>query len=232
MSKPKIALSFSRLSDFEACPNKFKLKYITKEYPDESDNPAFVKGNIIHKQLEDFINYLGNGIDEPILNTHTKNVAPLLQGLHSASNGQIFSEKQIAVNQDWERCDWFDKPYVVKYRAIIDCLVFMDDSTLYIIDFKSGKIREYEDGPTTQLKLTAAMLFNLYPNIESITSCYLFVEHKKTVKVKFNRGQLKDLMKPFNEAHKMVNEETEFKYKKHQYCHWCKAEADQCPIKM
>lgn len=229
MSSP-IALSFSRLSDYEACPLKFKLKYITKEFPDDSGNPAFVKGNEIHKQLENYINFLKGGT-EPKLNTHTQNAAPMLAKLHKACDGNIFAEKQIATNQEWDKCDWFDKPHIVKFRAIIDCLVFLDNETLLIIDFKSGKIREYEDGPTTQLKLTAAMLFSLYPKINKITSSYLFVEHKKTVKVDFQRDQLDELKSNFNDAHTIVNQDADFDYKKNQYCHWCAATSDQCPIK-
>jgi len=226
-----IALSFSRLSDYEACPLKFKLKYITKEFPDDSNNPAFVKGNIIHKQLEDYINYLKDNGSKPSMNAHTTNAIPILEGMHKASNGNIFAEKQIATNQEWLKCDWFDKPHIVKYRAIIDCLVFLDKETLLIVDFKSGKVRDYEDGPTTQLKLTAAMLFSLYPKINKITSSYLFVEHKKTIKVEFSRDQLESIKSDFDNAHTIVNQDGDFEFKKNQYCNWCAATSGQCPVK-
>lgn len=229
MSDP-IALSFSRLSDYDQCPLKFKLKYITKDYPDDSDNPAFVKGNEIHKQLENYINYLKGG-EKPSLNSHTKNVVPMLEKLYMASKGAMYPEKQIAVNHKYEKCDWFDKPEIVKWRLVIDCLVFLDDKTLFIGDFKSGKVREYEDGPTTQLKLTAVVLFNLYPNIENIISSYLFVEHKKTVKVSFTRDQLESMQEKFDEAYDRVNQDGDFLHKKNQYCNWCLATNEQCPIK-
>lgn len=226
-----LALSFSRLSDYIGCPNKFKLKYVDKSYADDSDNPAFVKGNIIHKQLEDYINFVNGDCDEPSMNAATSSAKGMIENLHKVSKGNIFSEKQIAVDQDWVKCDWFAPPTKVKYRAIIDCLVFLGDDTLYIIDWKSGKVREYEDGPTTQLKLTAAMLFKLYPKIVKITSAYMFVEHKKTVKVDFERSQLDDLVANFDAAHTKVNGETEWAPLKNKYCNWCLATSDQCPVK-
>jgi CRISPR/Cas system-associated exonuclease Cas4 (RecB family) len=231
MDNATIALSFSRLSDYEQCPLKFKQKYIEKSYPDDSNNPAFAKGNAIHKQLEDYVVYLSSTDkdNKPSMTTVTQAVTPMIDKLYTASNGNIFPEKQIAVDQNWEACTWFDPPHVVKYRAIIDCLVFLNDEELLIIDWKSGKVREYEDGPTTQLKLTAVILFSLYPKIETITSSYMFVEHKKTVSVKFSRDQLEDMRAAFDDAHKTVNLATDFPHKKNRYCNWCLS--TDCPIK-
>ena len=225
-----IALSYSRLSDYEQCPLKFKQKYIDKSYPDDSDNPAFVKGNQIHKQLEDYV--VWKGADDgakPTLSTHTLKASQLVDSLHTACNGRIFPEKQIAVDHNWELCDWFDKPDVVKYRAIIDCLVFFGNTEILAIDWKSGKVREYEDSPTSQLRLTSTILFNLYPKVQTITTAYVFVEHTKTVKVKFERPELEALQKPFDKAYIQVQEETEWKPKKNQWCNWCKT--PDCPIK-
>lgn len=227
---PTIALSFSRLSDFETCPLKFKAKYITKDYPDESNNPAFEKGNAIHKQLEDYINYKkSTEAARPAMGSVAQNLVPMIDNLHKVCNGNIFGEKQIAVNQNWEKCDWFAPPSVVKYRAIIDMLAFVNDRTLLVNDFKSGKVRPYEEGETTQLKLTAAIMFSLYPKIEEIITSYLFVEHKSTVKVTFKREQLEVLKAPFDRAYAAVQVEKEFAFKKNRYCNWCLYQ--DCPIK-
>ena len=140
---PTIALSFSRLSDYEACPLKFKQKYIDKTFPDDSDNPAFVRGNKIHSQLEEYILYkISSEADAPTMSTITQKAVPLIEKIFTSCKGRMFPEKQIAVNQDWELCTWFDKPDVVKYRAIIDFLAFMSETELLIGDWKSGKVRE------------------------------------------------------------------------------------------
>ena len=231
--EPKIALSFSRLSDYEQCPFKFKSKYIDKSYPDDSDNPAFIKGNKIHKQLEDYVSFLqSQDRDEdkrPIMGTYTEPVVPMIDKLWDASGGRMFPEKQIAVDQDWELCSWYDKPHQVKYRVIVDCLVFLSDRELLVIDWKSGKVRPYEDGPRTQLKLTALILFNLYPKVEKITCAYMFVEHKETVKAEFQVSEMESIREEFEAAHKEVNIASDFPYKKNRYCNWCLA--PNCPIR-
>lgn len=228
MSESTIALSYSRLSDFETCPLKFKAKYITKDYPDDSNNPAFVKGAQIHKQLEDFVNGLHNNASTTV-GTIANSIVPMLVKLFEATGGQLFPEKQLAVNHDWQACDWFDKPSIVKYRAIIDALAFLDHRSLLVIDYKTGKVRPYEDSETSQLRLTAVMLFNLYPKIEVITCSYMFLEHKKTIKAEFHRKDLEAMQKPFDEAHAKVNAEKEFPFKKNKYCNWC--EYKECPVK-
>ena len=56
-----IALSWSRLSDYLQCPLKFKLKYLTKEFPPEDFEKSvhLVKGAQYHKQLEDYVLEIG-----------------------------------------------------------------------------------------------------------------------------------------------------------------------------
>ena len=227
---PTIALSYSRLSTFEQCPYKFKSQYIDKDYPDDSNNPAFVKGSQIHGQLEDYIVWLNSDQsgEQPVLGSIAQNAKAMIDDLHKASEGNIFPEKQIAVDQNWNKCDWFDKPHVVKYRAIIDTLVFLGP-ILLIIDWKTGKFRAYEASDTSQLRLTAAILFNLYPKVEKIVTSYMFVEHQRTVKLEFTRDDIGELMAPFDHAHYVVNSEQDFDFKKNRFCNWCLSKT--CPIR-
>lgn len=54
----EIALSWSRLSDYQQCPLKFKLKYIEKDKmfkEDESQSPHLVRGSNVHKALENYV---------------------------------------------------------------------------------------------------------------------------------------------------------------------------------
>lgn len=231
MENATIALSYSRLSDYEACPLKFKQKYIDKSYPDDSNNPAFAKGNAIHKMLEDYVIYLQSKdeAEKPNMSTITQAAVPIIENLFDICNGNVFPEKQIAVDQDWESCTWFDKPDIVKYRCIIDLMAFLSSEELLVIDWKSGKVRPYEDGETTQLKLTAVILFGLYPKIQKITSAYMFVEHKQTIKVSFTRDMLEDMRAPFDALHEKVNLATDFPFKKNRYCNWCLS--TDCPVK-
>jgi CRISPR/Cas system-associated exonuclease Cas4 (RecB family) len=228
MNNPPIALSYSRLSDYEQCPLKFKSKYITKDYPDDSNNPAFAKGTAIHKQLEEYILAKKSEKDKPLMGQHAKNVVPMIDRLFENCT-LVMAEKQLAVDLNWNQTDWFSKPDVVKYRAIIDMIAFYDSNTVLIADFKSGKFRDYSESETSQLNLTAAMIFSLYPDVNKVTSIYLYVEHKQTVKVEFVRSQLDELKEPFDRMYNVVQSDEVFAHKKNQYCAWCQVAS--CPIK-
>lgn len=230
---PYIALSYSRMSDYLQCPLKFKSKYIDKDYPDDSDNPAFVKGNAIHKQVENYIIWLGSTEkgSPPEMGQYTKDFTSLLHTLHSQSGGKLYPEKQLATNQSWEHTTWFAKPDVVKWRAIIDFMAFMSPNHLLLGDVKSGKVQPYQDGPLTQLRLSASMCFSLYPKIETITSAYFFVEHKVTDKAVFHRESLPEMVRDFDAIHEKINTDKEFAYQKNQYCKWCLVPAGKCPIR-
>lgn len=227
-----IALSFSRLSDYEQCPRKFEEKYVTKIYPPEDDNPAFVKGQAIHKMMDKYVQFLQSTdrANKPNMNPIVESALPMVDRIFEACNGNLYPEKQLAVNQTWDLCDWFDKPHVVKYRCIIDCLGFLNPEEMIALDWKTGKVREYEEGPTTQLKLTSVILFSLYPNVKKITTAYVFLEHKKTVSKVFLREDLEKMRAEFDNAHTIVNQAADFPFKKNKYCNWCLSKT--CPVKV
>lgn len=225
-----IALSFSRLSNYEQCPRQFAAKYITKTYPDDSDNPNFVHGNNIHKQLEEAVVQLRD--TKKIHSKHIKCV----QDCHTLINNLIksypyvFTEQQLAVNKDWSEIDWFSR--AAYYRAILDLiLIDADFKNAFVIDWKSGKVRDYDDSPTGQLVLAACVLFSLKPELEAIDIAYMFVEHKQTIRRQYFRKDLAKMKAPFDEKFGQVNSDKVFKPKTNQYCYFCDISPAHCEYK-
>ena len=221
------ALSFSRLDVYLQCPKQFEAKFISKTYPDESTNPALVKGQEIHKQLENYTLFkLGKLNDEPKLTSAAKNATKIIDKI-TTSYQVVQPELELAINDKWERCGWFDSD--VYYRAKIDLIAHNNGDELTVIDHKTGKVRHYEEGPYAQLNLTSAMLFSVMPEVNKINCAYLFVEHKVTSKVEFTRDKYKVLKAPFDLVHKMVNSDTKFEPTPNKYCRFCKV--NDCPYK-
>ena len=223
----KIALSWSRIDLYRQCPKKFKATHIDKVIEFDDSNPALQKGKKIHKELEDYTNWMNDPDgDPPKMVQAAKNAVPILKRL-KAKTGHVYPEKQLALTHNWEKTDWFSSTEVLRYRAIIDALAF-DGDTLIVIDHKSGKVREYTED-FGQLHLTAAILLSLYPKMQKVECSYLFVEHKKTAKITITRSQLKPLMEQFDAEWEQVNAETEWAPKKNRYCNWCQIKED-CEI--
>ena len=217
----KIPLSWSRVSGYRQCPKQFYAKNISKEYPDESDNPAFKKGNEVHKQLEDYINFKKDGKNEPSLGEIADNVKPILKRYFNKVDANcINAEKQIAVGHDYKQCDWFDNVNTVRWRAILDMLVFPTPVTCHINDFKTGKVRKYSDD-LGQLHLSSMLIFELFPEVKTMKNAYLCAEHKQTDSHIFLRDDHSATKASFDKEWQIINEDKNFDPKKNTYCFFC-----------
>lgn len=213
------ALSFSRVDAYLKCPWQFYHKFIAKDYPDEGDSIALIKGKELHSQLERWMKARLAEESTPDLNPIAKSAVPIMENVLTNYHS-VVAEVQLAVNSKWEVVDWFaDDTY---YRAIIDLLAFKGDDEAIVIDWKSGKVRGYEAGKHTQLGLTAAMLFSIYPQLDTVKCYYQFLEHKKTSGVTFKREQLDSLKAPFVEIHAEINNTEFYTPKINDYCRYCK----------
>ena len=221
-----IALSWSRLSSYLECPLKFKSQYVDKNYPDDSDNPHFVRGKRIHKQMEDYILSIKEGSRPPSMSAEAKNGVPMVDKLFK-NYEVVVSERQLATDMGWSKCDWFGKPTQVKYRCIVDTMAMRDDERLSI-DWKTGKVRPYDDDHG-QLHLSSAMIMSVVPNINKITNSYVFLDHKQSISITINRADVQKELDYFNKKYEVVNTDKEFKPTKHQYCGYCLIK-DRCPL--
>lgn len=228
MSKVRTALSFSRLDTYLQCPRKYESMYITKDYPSQDDSPALISGKYVHSQLEEWMKAALKDKQLPNLNAIAKNAVPIMTNILE-NYTSISPENQLAVNDKWEPVGWFDKD--VYYRAIVDLMALKSDSEAIVIDYKTGKVRDYEAGEYAQLNLTASMLFCIYPQLEVIKCYYLFVEHKKTCAVTFNRSTMERMREPFIRIHDEINSTEFFDPKVNKYCRWCQISPDKCELK-
>lgn len=141
-----IAWSFSRLTDFETCPYKFRLKYVEK-LP-EAPNPSAERGTNIHKQYEDFMR--GQG---PCPSEFFK---PYLERFTFEEGAHWSLETEWAFNKEWEPCSWFDKQAWVRIKP--DLHVQHLESKNTVIDYKSGKESIFKHAAQGQLYAVGSYL--------------------------------------------------------------------------
>lgn len=230
-----IALSWSRISDYKTCPAKFNLKYIAKAdnfQIDDSSKPIhFIKGEQIHKALEDYTNSVRDGAPEPLSKTADPAVGSgrVLIDRYAADFGQdnIFAEMTLCINSNWEPIEWFSKDAYL--RAIVDFSAYKADMSL-AVDWKTGKFRSYT--PTDgfgQLELTAGFMFAL-KSVQVVKTEYNYVEHRKSVKREYDVSQFDEIRSHFDEIHAVINAESDWLPKRNEFCHFCPATKSQCPF--
>jgi CRISPR/Cas system-associated exonuclease Cas4 (RecB family) len=225
-----IALSWSRLSDYQQCPRKFHLKYIQKAFPQEEKSFHLIKGENIHRQLEAYLDAkkAGTTPDTERMTAYTPEVRetlPLIDRLMSQFQA-CYSEAQVAVTYDWKQTEWFAKD--VAWRAIIDA-TFINPGHAFLIDWKSGKKYDYAD-EKGQLHLSGLIGMETI-EVEHMDVAYVFVEHKHSSPIKLKRSQdAASLKAHFKEQFDIVNADKEFKPKVNENCKWCQAKKAQCPF--
>jgi hypothetical protein len=90
-----------------------------------------------------------------------------------ASGGQIFTEKQLAINRDMKFVKWFAKD--AYGRCQIDVLA-LKGKNCFVGDWKSGNIREN----SLQLKINACFVSLLHPELDQFNLRYIWLKHAAT----------------------------------------------------
>lgn len=228
-----IALSWSRLSDYRQCPLKFKLKYLEKNdkfKEDESASPHLVRGSNVHAALENYVVQMtsGGALEVKITSLPEVEAAKPFADRFIQNYEQVIPETQIAVNPNWQRIEWFSR--YAYYRVIYD-LIAINPSDVVIVDWKTGKMRDYDGGPSGmgQLHLSAGIATALWPEVERVTTVYAYVDHRKTVPKTFTQEDGEKIRAHFASEYDRVNSDKEFKPKVNEFCKWCPATRDMCP---
>jgi CRISPR/Cas system-associated exonuclease Cas4 (RecB family) len=232
MNDFKYALSYSRISDYRQCPLKFKFKYVDKSAKfkeDEGKSPHLIRGGNVHKALETYILQKKIGEEVRISSLpEVESTKPFVDKLFTMYS-EIVPESQIAVNNNWQQVEWFAKDAYM--RAIFD-VIALNSNQVFIGDFKTGKMHDYAGSMEHpgQLHLSAAIALKLFPKIPTVQTAYLYVDHKKIINLEFDRDQGDEISAKFDDEHKQINSDTEFKPKINDFCKWCPATKTMCPF--
>ena len=230
----EIALSWSRLSDYIQCPLKFKMKYIDKNKifkEDESASPHLVRGSNVHKALENYVvqKQSNGGMEVKVSSLPEVEKTKVFVDRFLDNYKVVVPETQIAVDKNWQRVEWFSRD--AYYRTIMDLIAVNPGKDVQIVDYKTGKIRDYDGGPSGkgQLHLSGAISLCLWPEIPEVRTTYAYVDHGQTLVKKFTQADRIELVEHFDAEHAKVNADKEFKPKVNEFCKWCPATRAQCP---
>ena len=152
-----MAYSNSSIKTYEDCPYKYKLTRI--EHRHEPAGDAAERGKMIHAEFEDAL------INLNLIPDERKYWFPYLEELVAKKTR---SEVEFAVTKDWQPCDF--KAPEAWVRGIYDA-VYFDGARAHVLDWKTGKEREYGE----QLKLYATIILASHPEVEIVTTeiCYI-----------------------------------------------------------
>jgi len=210
--------SFSSLSKYEQCPYQAYLKRIKRVETNEQPNDSpLVRGNRIHDEAEQYVD--GRLPDMP---KSIKKFTSQFKGLRELYvDGQVTLEQGWGFDSNWEPCT-YDDWGTVWHQSKLDALIQHDETTFTIVDYKTGKSWGNEVKHTMQGVLYAVALMCLYPQAESITVEFWYLDEGKTKRRTYNRSQLLPQMASFNRRGVAMTSATEFPPKANKMnCLYC-----------
>jgi hypothetical protein len=209
----RFPLSYSRANTFKTCPAQFEHLYITKDVSFQGSD-AMDYGNRVHGQLEKY----GKTGDVSQLTRESRQWKGLVDQI-LLTKGEKHFEKKLGLTADLKKCGWFAKD--IWLRGIFDVLV-LDGDTAYVIDWKTGKVRE----DMTQLKMFAGFVMHAYPQIKTVNAVFMWLVHEQTTEAVYKREHLDLLWASIDKQLGKVQEAIDlgvFVAKPSPLCNWCAA---------
>lgn len=142
----------------------------------EAESEHTVYGTEVHLA---FANYFKKGAPLPL---HMKQYEKYLKAI-KLYPGTFIVEQKLAINQAYEPTGWFDNDV---YCRIISDLTILHGSTGIMWDWKTGK----PGSDFTQLKLAAAVMFLLVPELKKIVMAFFWAKNKTITKEILTRDEM------------------------------------------
>lgn len=202
------AWSFSRYATYQACPAQASYKFIDKLSEGEP-GAALVRGKDIHKLAEHY--GLGKLKELP---TELQKFEAEFQELRKLKKF-LQVECQLAADRHWEATSWFGSDTWV--RIVVDALLIRK-SHARAIDYKTGKIKSSHE---EQLDLYAIVLFQLYPQLETVTGELWYTDLGDLIELEYQRSELEELKAEWEEKVRPMLTDSTFKPTPNDGCRWC-----------
>ena len=207
--------SYSAVKMHEQCARKYKFVKIDKLQ--DSSGEAANRGKLLHEEIETI---LKGGL--PML---SEDIAYLDDKLSNWIKLKAASEMTIAVNKDWQPVLYNDP--TAMFRGVID-LYLENGPEATIIDFKTGKHRDYSD----QVSVYAALVMSCKPHIEYVKTAIEFIDLAKCDEYKLiTRADLPSLQVSLKKRLETVEKDKIFAPNPSflcNYCHFSKKNGGPC----
>lgn len=216
------AWSFSRYSVYKLCPAKAKYLFLDKLK--EPKSPAMERGAYIHDLAEKYIK--GTLARLPVeLKEFADDFKAHRAQYKKKINGMVV-EDQWAFTAGWDETTWND--WVKCWLRIkIDCAHHLDEKTLRVRDWKTGKFRdELNEEYLEQLELYALTSLMLHPHIDNVQVELVYLDQglifpNPDKPLVYTRSQLPSLKKTWEKRVKPMLSDKRFAPRPNDKCRWC-----------
>lgn len=210
-----MAYSYSAVKLYEQCPSRYKFSRIDRLQEPSGD--AATRGSLIHSEIEAIVKG-----ELPLVSDVVQYLVPQLNKW-KLLNAQ--SEMQFAIDDKWNLVDYKDKD--AWFRGVID-LYFEENDVATILDFKTGKERDYSD----QVIVYAAVVLATKPHISRVNLAIEFLDSQKNVQyARITRDELGKYKDELTNRIDTINKDNIFAANPSglcKFCHFRKSNGGPC----
>lgn len=201
-----MSYSYSAIKLYEQCPLKYKLTRI--DHLVEPSGDAANRGKTIHAEIEAI---LKGGLN--LLSDDIKHLEEKLSNWIKV-NGQ--SELPVGINDKWEPVDFNAED--VMFRGIIDLFIKEESGRATVLDFKTGKHRDYSD----QVSVYSTVILSTMPDVDTVENVIEFIDLAKTDKYKpITRSDLPRLQLQLKSRITAIEKDKIYAPNPSVLCKWC-----------
>lgn len=197
--------SYSSLSTWIQCPQKWKFSYID-DLPWEP-SAAMTRGTRMHAMAEDYVNGVINTVPSDI-----KKIGSLLITLQSM---KATPEAVWLLDKTWAPVS---DPKNAWIKAIVD-VHYVQGDVLYLKDYKSGQM--YDDH-RNQLELYGIMGLQVYPDVKRVEYSAVYMDTGyEGMDGGIIRAMLPKMIKKWHDPAEAMFADEVFEPKPGSACRWC-----------
>jgi len=223
--------SFSKINSFQMCPAKFDYNYIQKLRV-WVPNMATERGSYVHTLLENDTKEKPTTFKFTLIDdAMQQECIDIYKNFKASGWGQFYFDPSFDAEAEVEfgmkktdegliPCSYYDKGAL--FRGKIDHFI-KNDPVIYVADWKTGKISGFP--APLQLVMYAVWALITYPEIDTIVSAFVYVEHPDDPEVvkeyEFTRAMLPQMTKKVLEKIVEVEKAEKFPKKESPLCNYC-----------
>ena len=175
--------SYSRIREFNRCPYALYLSAIKGVKPESS--PVLERGTRIHKTIE---TYIKKGSHDQINELSPKHVQ-LFDLLHSKIP-DVHLEEEWGFDIHWTPAPWKSAWVRIKVDAI-----YIEGTTAFIYDWKTGKSLDKQFETARQAQLYAVGTLHRFHNVRQFYVFFVYVDEDKEISYSYTDDMVRRFQK-------------------------------------
>ena len=224
----KEQFSYSKINTYNICPRKYEFSYIDF-YPRKGSSDIVLKGTLLHKMIELYINDKDYDIpyEKEFLSLKEEDFNAFKEDFEKIKEQPLIKQLKkmkdsCEINVEQKLTNVFEN---FIFSGNTDTLV-KNEKKLIIIDYKTGKVNQNFE----QLEFYALVSSYLYPEVQDFLLILSFVSHEQDLKITLKKEDMSKIENKLIKYISNINNSIKFDKKVGPLCNYCDYK-DECDKK-